>query len=639
MLSTPPDRVDGRLAPRHVDLRPFVFLGRATATCARCRAGSRASPSTRARWWSTRRRTAAPRTRGCCRDAGAADRRHDLRGAARRALGPAARGRAAAARDGARHGLHARDRGAGGLPVVLPPLATDAIEPLLDRLDGVCLSGGPDIDPDGYGAEPQPAARPDRARPRRASSSRSPGAPTRAGCRSSAICRGAQALNVARGGTLHQHLPEVTDGRSTTARRRRARSRPTRCGSSPARGSRASLGADRGSRSTPSTTRRRPARRGAARGRRGRPTGSSRRSRTPAPALLLGVQWHAEALVDRPEQLALFRALRRGRARRDAPAARGAGGMTRPRRAGTGRTGARAGTSAPYTVGDRGGGDAARARTAGRSHPRSTSVLAALARELRRRTSRAETHGSALELATGVARRRRRRGRRAARRCAASSPSVLEPLGLRAAVRGHAPVRASGRTIDGLAPARATSSSTARCASSPGASRPSRCTCTSACPTPRTRSARANRHARAPAAAARAVGQLAVLAGPRHRPGLGAHAALPGLPARRASRAPFARLRRLRRGGRPADPLRRDPRADVPVVGRAPAAALRHGRGADHGRADDASPTPPRSPRSCSASCALEVERGLGRHERSSTRPRCSTRTASSPRATAWTRS
>ncbi len=25
------------------------------------------------------------------------------------------------------------------------------------------------------------------------------------------ICRGAQALNVARGGTLHQHLPAVTD--------------------------------------------------------------------------------------------------------------------------------------------------------------------------------------------------------------------------------------------------------------------------------------------------------------------------------------------------------------------------------------------------------------------------------------------
>ncbi len=38
---------------------------------------------------------------------------------------------------------------------------------------------------------------------------------------------------------------------------------------------------------------------------------------------------------------------------------------------------------------------------------------------------------------------------------------------------------------------------------------------------------------------------------------------------------------------RPAAALRGVPRAHVPVVGRAPAAALRHDRGADHGRADD----------------------------------------------------
>jgi putative glutamine amidotransferase len=39
---------------------------------------------------------------------------------------------------------------AGGIPVVLPPLGHDAIAPLLDRLCGVCLSGGYDIDPHGY---------------------------------------------------------------------------------------------------------------------------------------------------------------------------------------------------------------------------------------------------------------------------------------------------------------------------------------------------------------------------------------------------------------------------------------------------------------------------------------------------------
>src|SRR5258705_10842744 len=41
---------------------------------------------------------------------------------------------------------------AGGLPLVLPPVALDAVPELLERLDGVCLSGGPDLDPDAYGA-------------------------------------------------------------------------------------------------------------------------------------------------------------------------------------------------------------------------------------------------------------------------------------------------------------------------------------------------------------------------------------------------------------------------------------------------------------------------------------------------------
>ena len=34
----------------------------------------------------------------------------------------------------------------------------EAIEPLLDRLDGICLSGGPDLDPETYGAEPHPSS-------------------------------------------------------------------------------------------------------------------------------------------------------------------------------------------------------------------------------------------------------------------------------------------------------------------------------------------------------------------------------------------------------------------------------------------------------------------------------------------------
>ena len=95
---------------------------------------------------------------------------------------------------------------AGGVPVVLPPCVSD-LESLLARLDGICLSGGPDLDPQAYGApdrhaelgptEPSlDAFELDLAR-----------AAIARGMPLLGICRGAQALNVACDGTLHQHLP------------------------------------------------------------------------------------------------------------------------------------------------------------------------------------------------------------------------------------------------------------------------------------------------------------------------------------------------------------------------------------------------------------------------------------------------
>jgi putative glutamine amidotransferase len=101
---------------------------------------------------------------------------------------------------------------AGGLPVVLPPLGHDTIAPLLDRLCGICLSGGPDIDPDGYGEERRsPQLGPtepdlDAYELALAQLADARGMPVLG------ICRGSQALNVARGGTLHQHLGDLTDG-------------------------------------------------------------------------------------------------------------------------------------------------------------------------------------------------------------------------------------------------------------------------------------------------------------------------------------------------------------------------------------------------------------------------------------------
>jgi putative glutamine amidotransferase len=96
---------------------------------------------------------------------------------------------------------------AGGLPVVLPPVALENVPALVQRLDGVCLSGGPDLDPETYAERPHPELGPiepdlDRFELELARQADARGLPILA------ICRGMQALNVARGGSLHQHLPD-----------------------------------------------------------------------------------------------------------------------------------------------------------------------------------------------------------------------------------------------------------------------------------------------------------------------------------------------------------------------------------------------------------------------------------------------
>jgi putative glutamine amidotransferase len=98
----------------------------------------------------------------------------------------------------------------GGIAVLLPPQPEPdaAAEAVLDGLDGLILTGGMDVQPELYGAERHPLtdpARPDRdawelALFRGAEARRLPVL---------AICRGLQLVNVARGGTLHQHLPEA----------------------------------------------------------------------------------------------------------------------------------------------------------------------------------------------------------------------------------------------------------------------------------------------------------------------------------------------------------------------------------------------------------------------------------------------
>ena len=97
--------------------------------------------------------------------------------------------------------------GAGGSAVLLPPMPFDPAATLA-VLDGVVVTGGPDVDPGRYGAK----AHVETDRPREDRD-----AWELALCQRAlemdlpllAVCRGLQVLNVSLGGSLHQHLPDV----------------------------------------------------------------------------------------------------------------------------------------------------------------------------------------------------------------------------------------------------------------------------------------------------------------------------------------------------------------------------------------------------------------------------------------------
>ncbi|HEX9065023.1 MAG TPA: gamma-glutamyl-gamma-aminobutyrate hydrolase family protein [Streptosporangiaceae bacterium] len=104
---------------------------------------------------------------------------------------------------------------AGGAPVVLPPLP--GIERAVAGLDALIISGGPDIEPGQYGAQAGPSTtivRPERD----AAEIALLRAALAAGTPVLGVCRGMQLMNVALGGTLIQHLPDVVghDGHSPT---------------------------------------------------------------------------------------------------------------------------------------------------------------------------------------------------------------------------------------------------------------------------------------------------------------------------------------------------------------------------------------------------------------------------------------
>jgi putative glutamine amidotransferase len=189
----------------------------------------------------------------------------------------------------------------GGIPVVLAPETPAMAEALLDRLDGLCLAGGPDLDPLVYGV----GDRHERLGPTdrvvdAAERALARGADAR-GLPFLGICRGLQALNVARGGTLHQH---VDDHRQTMPATEPVHPVAVAAGSRLAglTGAAAlevnsfhhqaadALGAGLHVAATA-------------------PDGTVEALEDPSRPFVLGVQWHAEGMVERPEQLALFTAL------------------------------------------------------------------------------------------------------------------------------------------------------------------------------------------------------------------------------------------------------------------------------------------------------------------------------------------
>ena len=102
-------------------------------------------------------------------------------------------------------------RRAGGIALLLPP-GENAWEQLLPVLDGVIITGGTDIDPAEYGGDRRnPHVLPvdgerDQSELTLARRLLDEGEKPLL-----CICRGLQVLNVAAGGTLHEHIPDIRD--------------------------------------------------------------------------------------------------------------------------------------------------------------------------------------------------------------------------------------------------------------------------------------------------------------------------------------------------------------------------------------------------------------------------------------------
>ena len=97
-------------------------------------------------------------------------------------------------------------RAAGLTPLVLPPLEPRELDAVADAVSGVVLTGGEDVDPTAYGAEPGSRTT-DVHRRRDACELALVRIAHQRRLPTLAICRGIQLVNVALGGTLVQDIP------------------------------------------------------------------------------------------------------------------------------------------------------------------------------------------------------------------------------------------------------------------------------------------------------------------------------------------------------------------------------------------------------------------------------------------------
>jgi len=191
---------------------------------------------------------------------------------------------------------------AGAIPVVLAPVALETVPALVERLDGICLAGGPDLDPIVYGAidrHPELGATNAAHDAFELAVARAADA---AGLPLLGICRGAQALNVARGGTLRQHVEGHRQSEVATTPTQRVTVAPgsllaaiTESGEALEVNSFHHQAVD-----TPGSGLRVVAHAA---------DGTVEAIEDPARPFVLGVQWHAETLTGRPEHGSLFAAL------------------------------------------------------------------------------------------------------------------------------------------------------------------------------------------------------------------------------------------------------------------------------------------------------------------------------------------